>query len=65
MLIINELPIILAMIAINAVFAAYEMALASIPRAKIMYLAETKKKGSTEALFMKDRSWKQVWLRCN
>jgi len=52
---INELLIILTMIVLNAVFAAYEMALASISRTKLMYLVETKKKGSTEALFMKDR----------
>jgi CBS domain containing-hemolysin-like protein len=52
---INELVIILVMIILNAVFAAYEMALASISRIKLMYLVETRKKGATEALFMKDR----------
>src|SRR5580698_4837102 len=52
---INELLIILVMITFNAVFAAYEMALASISRTKLTYLVETKKKGATEALFMKDR----------
>jgi putative hemolysin len=51
----NELLIILVMIILNAVFAAYEMALASISRIKLMYLVETKKKGASEALFMKDR----------
>jgi len=52
---INELLIILIMITLNAVFSAYEMALASISRTKLTYLVKTKKKGSTEALFMKDR----------
>lgn len=52
---VNTLLIILVMIMLNAVFAAYEMALASISRTRLMYLSETKKKGATEALFMKDR----------
>jgi putative hemolysin len=52
---LNELVIILVMIILNAFFAAYEMALASISRIKLMYLVETRKKGATEALFMKDR----------
>jgi len=52
---INELLIILLMIAFNAVFAAYEMALASISRTRLTYLVETKKRGASEALFMKDR----------
>ncbi len=52
---INELLIILVMISLNAVFAGYEMALASISRTKLTYLVETGKKGATEALFMKDR----------
>jgi putative hemolysin len=43
------------MVALNAVFAAYEMALASVSRSKLLYLVEVKKKGATEALFMKDR----------
>ncbi|MBF0504154.1 MAG: HlyC/CorC family transporter [Candidatus Omnitrophica bacterium] len=50
-----ELLIILIMIILNAVFAAYEMALASISRTKLTYLVQTKKKGALEALFMKDR----------
>lgn len=52
---LNELLIILIMICFNAVFAAYEMALASISRTKLMYLVQTKAKGAGEALFMKDR----------
>ncbi|MBF0571107.1 MAG: HlyC/CorC family transporter [Candidatus Omnitrophica bacterium] len=52
---INELLIIIIMISLNAVFSAYEMALASISRTKLTYLVQTKKKGASEALFMKDR----------
>jgi len=52
---VNEMLIILAMIIINAVFAAYEMALASISRSRITYLVQIKEKGALEALFMKDR----------
>jgi putative hemolysin len=52
---INELLIIFIMIVLNAVFAGYEMALASISRIKLMYLVQTKRKGAAEALFMKDR----------
>src|SRR5271168_4137685 len=52
---ISELLIILTMIILNAVFSAYEMALASISRTKLTYLVETKKNGAIEALFMKDR----------
>ena len=51
----NEILIIVVMIILNAIFAAYEMALASITRTKLTYLVQTKKKGSSEALFMKDR----------
>lgn len=43
------------MIILNAVFAAYEMALASITRTKLTYLVQIKKAGAAEALFMKDR----------
>jgi len=52
---INELLIILVMIIFNAVFSAYEMALASISRTKLTYLVHTKVPGAAEALFMKDR----------
>ncbi len=52
---ITELLIILTMIILNAVFSAYEMALASISRTKLTYLVQTKVKGAAEALFMKDR----------
>lgn len=52
---IYELTIIVLMLALNAVFAAYEMALASISRAKLSALVQHKRKGALEALFMKDR----------
>jgi putative hemolysin len=52
---INELLIILVMISLNAIFSAYEMALASISRTKLTYLVHTKVSGAAEALFMKDR----------
>ena len=42
------------MIALNAVFAAYEMALASIARTKLSVLAQEKRSGAQAALFMKD-----------
>jgi putative hemolysin len=50
-----ELLIILLMLLINAVFAAYEMSLASISRARLSTLAQQKKRGAEEAAFMKDR----------
>ncbi len=52
---ISELLIILAMIVLNAVFSAYEMALASISRNKLTFLVQSKEKGAIEALYMKDR----------
>ena len=52
---VYELFIILFMLVFNAIFAAYEMALASIPRIRLTVLVEEKKRGSEEALFMKDR----------
>ncbi len=52
---VNEIIIICVMIIFNAFFSAYEMALASISRTRLTYLVHTKKKGSLEALFMKDR----------
>lgn len=43
------------MLALNAIFACYEMALASISRAKLLVLVNQKRKGASEALFMKER----------
>ena len=50
-----ELTVIFVMLLLNAVFAAYEMALASLSRARIAFLVEEHKKGAQEAAFMKDR----------
>ena len=50
-----ELIVILLMIFFNAIFAAYEMALASISRARLAVLISRKKDGAEEAAFMKDR----------
>ena len=46
--------IIFLMLLFNAVFAAYEMALASIPRSRISVFLNQKKKGAMEASYMKD-----------
>jgi putative hemolysin len=43
------------MLALNAVFAAYEMGLASISRARLAILLHDCKKGAADAVFMKDR----------
>jgi len=50
-----ELAVIGLMLFFNAVFAAYEMGLASISRARLAVLHNEKKRGATEALFMKER----------
>jgi putative hemolysin len=50
-----ELAVIILMLVLNAVFAAYEMGLASISRARIAVLVNEKKRGAVEAAFMKDR----------
>ena len=50
-----ELVVIVIMLLFNAVFAAYEMGLASISRARLAILFSEKKKGSAEAAFMKDK----------
>jgi putative hemolysin len=50
-----ELIVITAMLALNAVFAAYEMGLASISRARLAVLFTERKRGSADAIFMKDR----------
>jgi putative hemolysin len=49
----SEVLIILAMIAVNSVLAAYEIALASVTLARLGVLAEEKKPGAVAALFMK------------
>jgi putative hemolysin len=50
-----ELVVIILMLVFNAIFAAYEMGLASISRARIAILSNEKKKGAAEAAFMKDK----------
>jgi putative hemolysin len=50
-----ELVVIILMLMLNAIFAAYEMGLASISRARIAILVGERKKGAAEAAFMKDR----------
>jgi putative hemolysin len=50
-----ELVVIILMLAFNAIFAAYEMGLASISRARLAILFNERKKGAAEAAFMKDK----------
>jgi len=50
-----ELIIIFIMLVINAFFASYEMAIASISRSRLAVLVGQKKKGAESAAFMKDR----------
>ncbi|MDD5085631.1 MAG: hemolysin family protein [Candidatus Omnitrophica bacterium] len=50
-----ELIVILLMLVLNAIFAAYEMALASVSRSRLAVLVNSKKKGAEAAAFMKDR----------
>jgi len=50
-----EIFVIILMLFVNAVFAAYEMALASISRARLSTLCQQKKRGAEEAAYMKDR----------
>ncbi len=46
--------IIVLMLLLNALLAAYEMALASVARTKLSILVQEKKKGAESALYMKD-----------
>lgn len=50
-----ELIIILVMLVLNGFFAAYEMALASVSRAQLVFYVHQKKRGAKDALYMKDR----------
>jgi putative hemolysin len=52
---IYGLAVIVAMLALNAVFAAYEMGLASISRARLAILLTEHRKGAGDAVYMKDR----------
>ena len=49
-----SIVIIILMLALNALLAAYEMALASASRTKLSILAQEKKRGAESALYMKD-----------
>lgn len=50
-----EWVVIAAMLFLNAIFAAYEMAIASIPRSRLAVLIARKTKGAEDAAYMKDR----------
>lgn len=53
-MLIYDLIIIILMLSFNAVFAAYEMGLASVSKARLAVLSGEKKKGAPEALYMKE-----------
>ncbi len=50
-----EILVIAFMLAFNAIFAAYEMALASVSRVKLAAFISEKRHGAEEAAYMKDR----------
>lgn len=50
----TELIVITIMLLLNAVFAAYEMALASVSHARLLLLEEQKKPGASSAAYMKE-----------
>lgn len=54
-MIFPEILVIIVMLLINAVFAAYELALASLSIGRVKHLAEQNIKGAVSALFMKSR----------
>ncbi len=49
-----EIVVIIIMLALNGVFVAFEMALASVSKARLMVLAGRRIKGADESVFMKD-----------
>src|SRR5205085_1303477 len=49
-----ELAVMAGMIALNSVFAAYEMALASVTRAQLQVLRNQRRTGAVSAFHMKD-----------
>lgn len=51
----TELTVIAVMLAFNACFAAYEMALAAVSKARVRHLKEKNAPGSGSAAFMKER----------
>jgi putative hemolysin len=50
-----EVVVIAAMLAVNAVFASFEMALASVSRARLEVLLQARRRGARCAVYMKDR----------
>ena len=52
---VMDVLVIAAMLVVNGVFASYEMALASVSRARLEVLAQAKRKGAACAVYMKDR----------
>ncbi len=50
-----EITVIAVMLVFNAAFAAFEMALASVPKARVRHLREKNAPGAASAWFMKDR----------
>ncbi|MCE5341079.1 MAG: CNNM domain-containing protein [Planctomycetaceae bacterium] len=54
MIYIYEIIIIVVMLVFNAIFAAYEMAIASVTSARLEVLRGENKKGANEAVFMKN-----------
>ncbi len=54
-MLIYELVIIGVMLFFNAVFAAYEMGIASVSAARLQVLLDEKKRGAADAVFMKNR----------
>ena len=51
----SELLIIGLMLGLNAVFAAFEMAMASVSQARLLVLVNQKKAGAASALYLKER----------
>ncbi len=49
-----ELVVVLAMVFVNAVFAAYEIALASVTVARLQFLSDNGRAGASAALLMKE-----------
>ena len=50
-----EILIIGLMLCLNAVFAAFEMALASVSQARLLVLVNQKRAGAASALYLKER----------
>ncbi|MDD4183303.1 MAG: CNNM domain-containing protein, partial [Candidatus Omnitrophica bacterium] len=51
---VYDLIIIIVMLSLNAILAAYEMGLASVSKARLVVLSGEKKKGAPDALYMKE-----------